>query len=135
MFIFISVMIFIVAILLALVILVQNPKGGLASNFSSSNQVMGVRKTTDFLEKATWTLGIALLILSVISSSLIGGSNQVVSTNESELTDEANQTVIPQSQAPMLQEGIPAGDAPAQGASKGNDLLPQGDEENEEEEN
>jgi preprotein translocase subunit SecG len=122
MFIFISVLVFIVAILLIMVILVQNPKGGLASNFSSSNQVMGVRKTTDFLEKATWTLGIALLILSVISSSLIGGGSQtVVETNESELTDQANQVVIPQNQAPQIQEGVPT--------QQQNSALPQGDKE------
>jgi|SRR5690554_665154 len=109
MFIFISILVFIVALLLIMVILVQNPKGGLASNFSSSNQVMGVRKTTDFLEKATWTLGIALLILSVISSSLIGSpSSNVRTSNESELIDEANQVVIPQSQAPMIQENVPS---------------------------
>ena len=119
MFILVSVLIFIVAVLLILVILVQNPKGGLASNFSSSNQVMGVGKTTDFLEKATWGLGITLLILSVISSSLIGGTSEVI-PNESELTDQANQIVIPQSQAPQLQEGVPAGQG-AEGA------LPEGD--------
>jgi len=124
MFIFISVLIFIVAILLIFVILVQNPKGGLASNFSSSNQVMGVRKTTDFLEKATWSLGIALIILSVISSSLIGG-NEVVTTNESEIAGEAQQ-VIPQSQAPVIQEGVPSGQASDDAA------LPMGDEQTEE---
>lgn len=125
MFIFISVLVFIVAILLIMVILVQNPKGGLASNFSSSNQVMGVRKTTDFLEKATWTLGIALLILSVISSSLIGGDTQkVVDANESELTDQANQVVIPQNQAPMLNEAAQERQQPQQNTS-----LPKGDEE------
>lgn len=122
MFILVSVLIFIVAILLILVILVQNPKGGLASNFSSSNQVMGVRKTTDFLEKATWTLGIALLVFSVISSSLIGGKAEVVTT-ESELKDQANQVIIPQNQAPMLQEGVPEGQASDDAA------LPEGDEE------
>ncbi len=128
MFILVSVIIFIIATLLILVILVQNPKGGLASNFSSSNQVMGVRKTTDFLEKATWTLGIALLIFSVISSSLIGGTAEVV-INESELTDEANQIIIPQNQAPLLQEGVPAGNASIQGQPEKNDALPQGDAE------
>lgn len=62
---FISVLVVIVSILLILIVLVQNSKGGgLASNFSSSNQVMGVRKTTDFLEKATWTLAGSLLVLS-----------------------------------------------------------------------
>lgn len=123
MFIFVSVLIFIIAILLILVILVQNPKGGLASNFSSSNQVMGVRKTTDFLEKATWTLGILLLVFSVVSSSLIGGPVEVVG-NESELTDQANQIVIPQSQAPQLQEGVPEAAQPT-----GDGALPQGDAE------
>jgi len=122
----VSIIIFIIAILLVLVILVQNPKGGLASNFSSSNQVMGVRKTTDFLEKATWTLGIALLIFSVISSSLVG-TDEVITTNESELTDEANQVIIPQSQVPQIQEGVPVGEGTIQGQN--NEALPEGDEE------
>jgi preprotein translocase subunit SecG len=66
----ISILIIIVCILLILVVLVQNSKGGgLASSFSSSNQVMGVRKTADFLEKATWTLAASLLVLSIISTS------------------------------------------------------------------
>jgi preprotein translocase subunit SecG len=66
----ISVLIVIVCILLILVVLVQNSKGGgLASSFSSSNQVMGVRKTADFLEKATWVLAISLLALSLFSSA------------------------------------------------------------------
>lgn len=122
----VSILIFIIAILLVLVILVQNPKGGLASNFSSSNQVMGVRKTTDFLEKATWTLGIALLVFSVISSSLVG-TDEVINANESELMDEANQVIIPQSQVPQIQEGVPVGDGAIQEES--NDALPTGDEE------
>ncbi len=50
------------------IVLIQESKGGgLASGFSSSNQIMGVRKTTDFLEKATWGLAIAMVALSVIS--------------------------------------------------------------------
>lgn len=71
-YIFVSVLILIVCILLILVVLVQNSKGGgLASNFSSSNQIMGVRKTADFLEKATWTLAIALLVLSLATVFVI----------------------------------------------------------------
>lgn len=66
----ISILIVIVCIFLILVVLVQNSKGGgLASSFASSNQVMGVRKTADFLEKATWTLAISLLALSLISTA------------------------------------------------------------------
>ncbi|MEE0983166.1 MAG: preprotein translocase subunit SecG, partial [Bacteroidales bacterium] len=53
MFVFVTVLIIVVAVLLAIVVLVQNSKGGgLAANFASQNQVMGVRKTADFLEKA-----------------------------------------------------------------------------------
>ena len=72
MFIVIVVVILIVSILLSLVVLVQNPKGGgLASTFSSSNQFMGVRKTTDFLEKSTWTFAAAILVFSIVSVAFI----------------------------------------------------------------
>ena len=68
----ITVLLFIVCILLILIVLVQNSKGGgLASNFQASNQIMGVRKTTDFLEKATWVLAGALLFLSVVGTAFI----------------------------------------------------------------
>ena len=71
-FVLISVLVLITCVLLILIVLVQNSKGGgLASNFSSSNQVMGVRKTTDFLEKTTWTLAIVLLVLSLGSTFVI----------------------------------------------------------------
>ena len=51
----------IVAVLLTFIVLIQESKGGgLASNFSASNAIMGVRKTTDFVEKATWTLAALL---------------------------------------------------------------------------
>lgn len=56
----------IVAVLLILIVLIQESKGGgLASNFSASNQIMGVRKTTDVIEKATWTLAGVLVVLAV----------------------------------------------------------------------
>lgn len=72
MFTFISVLIFIASVLLVLIVLVQNSKGGgLAANFSASNQVMGVRKTADFLEKATWTLAGSLVVLSIMASATI----------------------------------------------------------------
>lgn len=61
---FLIILALIISVLLVFVVLIQNPKGGgLASNFASSNQIMGVKKTTDFLEKATWTLAIALLVV------------------------------------------------------------------------
>jgi len=67
----ISILIFICCCLLVLAVLIQNPKGGgLASGFSAGSQVMGVRRTADFLEKATWTLAVAILVLSVLSTTL-----------------------------------------------------------------
>jgi preprotein translocase subunit SecG len=65
---FIVILIVIIALLLALVVLVQNPKGGgLAVGFQGTTQVGGVQRTADFLEKATWYLGIALFVLCLIS--------------------------------------------------------------------
>jgi preprotein translocase subunit SecG len=57
-----------VAILLIIVVLVQKSKGGgLSSSFAGSNQIMGVRRTNDFIEKATWTLAAIIGILAVVS--------------------------------------------------------------------
>ena len=57
------------SILMCGIVLIQNSKGGgLASGFSSSNAIMGVRKTTDFLEKATWTLAGAMVVCSILSA-------------------------------------------------------------------
>ncbi len=70
---FISIIIIIVAVLLALVVLAQNPKGGgLAAGFTGASQIGGVQRTADFLEKSTWTLAAALMVLCLISSA---GSN------------------------------------------------------------
>ncbi|MEI7423592.1 MAG: preprotein translocase subunit SecG [Prolixibacteraceae bacterium] len=72
MYAFITVLIFIVCFLIVLLVLVQNSKGGgLASSFSSSNQVMGVRKTTDFLEKGTWILATALVVLCISATAFL----------------------------------------------------------------
>ncbi|NJK95673.1 MAG: preprotein translocase subunit SecG [Bacteroidetes bacterium] len=67
-----AIVIFIVCVLLILIVLVQNSKGGgLAAGFSSSNQIMGVRRTSDFLEKATWTLAGILLFICLAASIVI----------------------------------------------------------------
>ena len=60
------VLIVLVALLMIFIVLIQESKGGgLASNFSSSNAIMGVRKTTDVVEKLTWGLAAAMVIISV----------------------------------------------------------------------
>jgi preprotein translocase subunit SecG len=89
-YIVVAVLIFIVCVLLILVVLVQNSKGGgLASNFSSSNQFMGVRKTADFLEKTTWTLAIALLVLSLVTVFVIPKNSDAKQTDNTELKNQA----------------------------------------------
>ncbi|MDR2928548.1 MAG: preprotein translocase subunit SecG [Cytophagaceae bacterium] len=85
-------LIVIVCVLLILIVLVQNSKGGgLASNFSSSNQIMGVRKTADFLEKATWTLAGVLLVLSFVSVMVLPKGQSV----QGSAIDEQIQNVTP----------------------------------------
>ena len=107
----ISVLVIIVCVLLVLIVLVQNPKGGLDSAFSTNNQVMGVRKTTDFLEKATWTMGIALVVLSIASSAIT--STSLVPTDDeggvqSKMTEQIDEKALPS--APVT-NGIPLPDA------------------------
>ncbi len=66
------VLVVLASVLMCLIVLVQNSKGGgLASSFASSNQIMGVRKTTDLLEKITWTLVACMVVFSVVASICI----------------------------------------------------------------
>ena len=81
-----SILILITCALLLLVILVQNPKGGgLSSTFGDGNQFMGVKKTSDFLEKSTWTLAIALVALTLLSNFSINRSDI---QNQSKIIDQ-----------------------------------------------
>ena len=75
----IVILIVIVALLLGLVVLMQNSKGGgVSSTFSASSQIMGVRKTADFLEKATWTLSILIVVLCFLTSLLANSGEKEV---------------------------------------------------------
>ncbi len=68
----IVILILLVCVLLAVAVLVQNSKGGgLAANFSAPNQIMGVRKTTETIEKITWWLAIILVVLSLAATVAI----------------------------------------------------------------
>lgn len=91
------IVIVIVCVLLGLIVLVQNSKGGgLASNFSANNQIMGVRRTTDFLEKATWGLAIVLVALSIGSTFVIPKSlNEIdpLNSNLQKQVDKAMQAM------------------------------------------
>lgn len=70
--IFIQILSVIVAILLIGVVLIQKSKGGgLSSSFAGSNQIMGVRRTNDFIEKATWVLASIICILAIASAFVV----------------------------------------------------------------
>ena len=100
MYVFISILILIASILMILIVLIQNSKGGgLASGFSSSNQIMRVRKTTDFLEKATWTLAGVLVFLSIVITAFIPRAQ---TATESEIKQQVNDavTIDPSTVAP-----------------------------------
>src|SRR5450759_580785 len=96
-YIFVSVLIIIACILQVLIVLVQNSKGGgLAANFTSAGQTMGVRKTADFLEKSTWTLAAAIIILCVVATATIPrGSGTGRSRIENQIQNAVDPNAIP----------------------------------------
>jgi len=101
----ILVLIFIVCILLVLIVLVQNSKGGgLASNFQASTQIMGVRKTADFLEKTTWILAGALLVLAIMGSAFIPRNQAGVDRS---MVQEQIQNVADPNQVPNFPTAAP----------------------------
>lgn len=114
MYLFLTIIILLASVLLVLVVLVQNSKGGgLASGFSSSNQIMGVRKTTDFLEKATWTLAITMVLLCIVSVAFLPKG---VSVEQSAIKQQVEQAtkVDPNLAAPAFGNETPAAEAPEQ---------------------
>ena len=99
-------LIIVVCFLLVLVVMVQNPKGGgLSSSFGGgSQQVGGVQKTSDFLDRSTWILASLLLVLILISNvSLSPGS----SSQDSKLLQEGTEQTIPETTIPEAQQVIP----------------------------
>ncbi len=116
----ISIIVFI-CVLLILVVLAQNPKGGgLSGQFGgSTSQLMGVKRTGDLLEKLTWGFAIALIVLTLGSQMLVG-SSQDTSANRSVNEERARQAQQPGAPAALpgattdTTAAIPdAGDIPA----------------------
>lgn len=101
-FVILVCLIVVAAILMCFIVLIQNSKGGgLAAGFASSNQIMGVRKTTDMLEKLTWGLAVFMVVVSVISAYALPSVGQ----NDSVLLKEARQ------ESQTNPQGIPGFDA------------------------
>lgn len=94
----ITILIILVCVLLTLIVLVQNPKGGGlgASLGGFSDQTMGVQRTTDFLEKSTWTLAIVLLTFSLLTSFFLPKSQQALPEQEnSEIQEQIENAPLP----------------------------------------
>ncbi|MEC4049606.1 preprotein translocase subunit SecG [Flavobacterium sp. SUN046] len=112
------VLITIVCFLLIIVIMVQNPKGGgLSSSIGGSQMLGGVQKTTDFLDKSTWTLATVLIALVLLSSLSFTGS---LNDNSSKVIDETKATA-PKTEAPAKATPAPAAkstEAPAEKPAK-----------------
>ena len=115
------ILIVVAALLMIGIVLIQESKGGgLASNFSSSNQIMGVRKTTDVVEKTTWGLAIAMVVLSVICAYVAPSSTASESVIERNATEQqqTNPNNLPGFGASQTKQAAPAntGDAAGQAA-------------------
>jgi preprotein translocase subunit SecG len=119
----ISIIIIILAVLLALVVLAQNPTGGgLATGFTGASQIGGVQRTADFMEKATWTLASALMVLCLVSASLqhttVVGDNLDAPIQVDEKANPNAATTAPPAAAPGAPAQAPATPTPAQGDKK-----------------
>ena len=89
MYLLLTILIIIVCVLLALVVLIQNPKGGgIASNFASSNQIMGVKRTSETVEKATWILAISLIVLTLLTNFARPTEGGTATESKSMIEDE-----------------------------------------------
>jgi preprotein translocase subunit SecG len=88
MVIFFLILIVVLCVVLGFIVLVQNPKGGgLAANIGGlSNQFMGVKQTTDVLEKGTWIFAAIVALLCIFSSAFIPGTT----SNRGSLLDKVN---------------------------------------------
>ncbi|MFD2161289.1 preprotein translocase subunit SecG [Paradesertivirga mongoliensis] len=98
MYITLVILAIIVCVLLALIILIQNPKGGgLSSGFSGSNNVMGVQRTGDFLEKGTWVLVISLMVIVLVLNMVPpGGSANSTESIQNEVSKPAGSSPMTQ---------------------------------------
>lgn len=109
-------LILIASVLIILAVLVQSPKSGMAANFGASNQVMGVRETTNMLEKFTWAMAAAIVVLSLVATTAM--DKGLVSESNSEIAKDAKalqeRLLENEASAAMPQAEIPAAEQPAE---------------------
>ena len=117
-----TILILIAAVLLIGVVLIQKSKGGgLSSAFAGYNQIGGVRKTTDFVEKATWTLALVICVLSILTAFVAPrdlvqsrASRINAAQQEQEQTATPFATQVPVSEAPVETPVAPTSASPTE---------------------
>lgn len=102
------ILILLVSVLMVFIVLIQESKGGgLSSNFASYNQIGGVRKTTDVIEKATWTLAALMVIISILCAYSVPQSSQDSSVMENIENPTTNPNNLPGFGASQTKEAAP----------------------------
>ena len=105
-----TVLVLIASVLITLIVLLQNGKGGgLASNFTAGNQTFGVRQTADILEKITWGLVVFIFVVSIVTTFSLG--NKAVNVDYTQkLETEAAAPAFPEAvqEAPAVSAEAPA---------------------------
>jgi len=110
-----GILVIVASVILGLIVLVQNPKGGgLSGSLGGfSNQLMGVKQTTDVLEKGTWVFAGIVGILCIISPLFIpqtaGGSSKnddLINRTPASIPQQRATTPLPGAVAPVLPDSI-----------------------------
>ena len=109
------ILIVVAAILMIGIVLIQESKGGgLSSSFAGYNQVAGVRKTTDFIEKATWVLAASMVVISIICAWVAPTASTDASVMENIENPVTNPNNLPGFGASQTKDAAaPAAEAPA----------------------
>ena len=103
------ILIVVAALLMIGIVLIQESKGGgLSSSFSSYNQIGGVRKTTDFIEKTTWGLAVAMVVISIACAYVAPKASTDTSVMENVENPAANPNNLPGFGASQTKQAAPA---------------------------
>ena len=113
------IIVILASVILGLIVLVQNPKGGgLAGNIAGfSNQFMGVKQTTDVLEKGTWIFAGVIALLCLLSTLFISGNSSNVPNTSGKIGNQTintnnNNSPLTNPSATSVTPGVPTATAP-----------------------
>lgn len=125
---FVTLIVLASVLMIGIVLIQESKGGGLASNFSSSNAIMGVRKTTDIVEKTTWGLAIAMVILSIICAYVAPTASTTQSVLEKAATETQTTNPVNTQGFGAAQQAAPAADKAAPATEKAAPAAPKAPE-------